>query len=315
MDISAEFISRLLDKEKEDLELVRPSKEVIDGISKLVDNLKKYNNSGFNGFISHSHADNFGGTNVTAEQMLENIKKAKDELDKKPIFGDLRDFGYSIKKQNDSKEDVDRMLEVRRELDAAIAMGWSKNGKPVEKFFGSSGSDETKPINVSIPNLKPDIRKESILEAFLVDDKIKDLFEKELSIQAHKSLGDRNYFDWFYKKFGNDIDVIKTAIDWNLSANGRLFWEVVNQKYISNFPPSVPASNNHQHSTYTGGGSYRHSIDIVSGGGVHEVPVTISYNGSCCDNPDKYKNIISNNLKFWSCRNCGADLGDIEDEC
>jgi hypothetical protein len=32
----------------------------------------------------------------------------------------------------------------------------------------------------------------------------------------------------------------------------------------------------------------------------------------CCKNPKKYKNIISNNLKFWSCKNCGADLGDIK---
>ena len=24
----------------------------------------------------------------------------------------------------------------------------------------------------------------------------------------------------------------------------------------------------------------------------------------------KYKNVISNNLKFYSCKNCGADLGD-----
>jgi hypothetical protein len=31
---------------------------------------------------------------------------------------------------------------------------------------------------------------------------------------------------------------------------------------------------------------------------------------TCCSNPDKYKNVISNNLKFYSCRNCGADLGD-----
>ena len=34
---------------------------------------------------------------------------------------------------------------------------------------------------------------------------------------------------------------------------------------------------------------------------------------TCCKKPDKYKNIISSNLKFWSCRNCGADLGDIND--
>jgi len=32
---------------------------------------------------------------------------------------------------------------------------------------------------------------------------------------------------------------------------------------------------------------------------------------NCCSKPSKYKNIISNNLKFWSCSNCGADLGDI----
>ena len=33
----------------------------------------------------------------------------------------------------------------------------------------------------------------------------------------------------------------------------------------------------------------------------------------CCSKPDKYKNIISNSLKFYSCKNCGADLGDIND--
>lgn len=33
----------------------------------------------------------------------------------------------------------------------------------------------------------------------------------------------------------------------------------------------------------------------------------------CCEKPNKYKNIISNSLKFWSCKNCGADLGDIND--
>jgi len=33
---------------------------------------------------------------------------------------------------------------------------------------------------------------------------------------------------------------------------------------------------------------------------------------TCCDKPSKYKNIVSTSLKFWSCRNCGADLGDIE---
>jgi len=33
---------------------------------------------------------------------------------------------------------------------------------------------------------------------------------------------------------------------------------------------------------------------------------------ACCDKPHRYKNIISQTLKFWSCKNCGADLGDIE---
>lgn len=33
---------------------------------------------------------------------------------------------------------------------------------------------------------------------------------------------------------------------------------------------------------------------------------------TCCDNPQKYKNIISNNMKFWACSSCGADLGDID---
>lgn len=33
---------------------------------------------------------------------------------------------------------------------------------------------------------------------------------------------------------------------------------------------------------------------------------------TCCNKPNKYKNIISKNLQFYSCKNCGADLGDIE---
>jgi hypothetical protein len=31
----------------------------------------------------------------------------------------------------------------------------------------------------------------------------------------------------------------------------------------------------------------------------------------CCEAPDRYENIVSRSLKFYSCRNCGADLGDI----
>ena len=31
----------------------------------------------------------------------------------------------------------------------------------------------------------------------------------------------------------------------------------------------------------------------------------------CCEKPNKYKNIVSKTLQFYSCKNCGADLGDI----
>jgi len=31
-----------------------------------------------------------------------------------------------------------------------------------------------------------------------------------------------------------------------------------------------------------------------------------------CTHPNKYKNIISANLKFWACPDCGDDLGDCE---
>ena len=33
---------------------------------------------------------------------------------------------------------------------------------------------------------------------------------------------------------------------------------------------------------------------------------------SCCSDPKKYKNGIGKML-FWSCKNCGADLGDVND--
>lgn len=36
----------------------------------------------------------------------------------------------------------------------------------------------------------------------------------------------------------------------------------------------------------------------------------ISVEGNKCTHPNKYKNIISNNLRFWACPDCGADLGD-----
>lgn len=32
----------------------------------------------------------------------------------------------------------------------------------------------------------------------------------------------------------------------------------------------------------------------------------------CCSDPEKYKNGMGR-LRFWSCKNCGADLGDIND--
>jgi len=32
----------------------------------------------------------------------------------------------------------------------------------------------------------------------------------------------------------------------------------------------------------------------------------------CCEKPEKYKNVISKNLQFYACKNCGTDLGDVE---
>ena len=32
-----------------------------------------------------------------------------------------------------------------------------------------------------------------------------------------------------------------------------------------------------------------------------------------CKHEDKYKNIVSANLRFWSCVDCGKDLGDIDE--
>lgn len=33
---------------------------------------------------------------------------------------------------------------------------------------------------------------------------------------------------------------------------------------------------------------------------------------TCCSSPQKYKNGMGKML-FWSCKNCGADLGDVND--
>jgi hypothetical protein len=30
-----------------------------------------------------------------------------------------------------------------------------------------------------------------------------------------------------------------------------------------------------------------------------------------CSHPNKYKNIISANMQFWYCPDCGSDLGDV----
>lgn len=38
------------------------------------------------------------------------------------------------------------------------------------------------------------------------------------------------------------------------------------------------------------------------------------YYAHCCEKPKVFKNVVSNNLKFWCCKNCKSDLGDI-DEC
>ena len=55
-------------------------------------------------------------------------------------------------------------------------------------------------------------------------------------------------------------------------------------------------------------GDDRYNIDLSWMENPENLKVRVS--GACCDSPEKYKNVISNNLKFWACRNCGADLGD-----
>lgn len=42
------------------------------------------------------------------------------------------------------------------------------------------------------------------------------------------------------------------------------------------------------------------------------IPANKDIPKKCCSEPKKYKNGFGRTL-FWSCSNCGADLGDIND--
>ena len=42
------------------------------------------------------------------------------------------------------------------------------------------------------------------------------------------------------------------------------------------------------------------------------IPIGKDIPKKCCSEPKKYKNGMGG-LKFWSCSNCGADLGDAND--
>lgn len=46
---------------------------------------------------------------------------------------------------------------------------------------------------------------------------------------------------------------------------------------------------------------------------VNFIPVKVEVAKTNCPHNRRYKNIVSANLKFWSCSDCGADLGDIND--
>jgi hypothetical protein len=58
------------------------------------------------------------------------------------------------------------------------------------------------------------------------------------------------------------------------------------------------------------------SINIQQTSGLSDLLIAISGKNEkfnlCCDNPQKYKNGMGKML-FWSCKNCGSDLGDIND--
>jgi ribosomal protein L37AE/L43A len=45
---------------------------------------------------------------------------------------------------------------------------------------------------------------------------------------------------------------------------------------------------------------------------VNDIAIFDKQKNSCCPSPKKYKNGIGK-MVFWSCKSCGADLGDIND--
>lgn len=55
------------------------------------------------------------------------------------------------------------------------------------------------------------------------------------------------------------------------------------------------------------------SVNINQMAGLSDLLISIYDSKSkCCSNPKEYKNGIGK-MVFWSCKNCGADLGDVND--
>ena len=56
--------------------------------------------------------------------------------------------------------------------------------------------------------------------------------------------------------------------------------------------------------------NYKHQLNMTIGYSDCLMPVTNK--SDKCTHPNKYKNVVSASMKFWYCRDCGQDLGDIK---
>ena len=109
-----------------------------------------------------------------------------------------------------------------------------------------------------------------------------------------------------------------------MSKDEKTSWSYVNQKCFPDIDMDIDPmeqfkkddeaymysiQNPKPHEHYTG----NHTVKLPEGQTIDfiQLDITIAKPDKCCPNPHKYKNVISKSLKFWSCSNCGADLGDI----
>jgi len=232
------------------------------------------------------------------DEALEVLRRMGDKAFKvnqnKPedyVVGDFHigvDYG---KKIHDIGEDMSRYY-------AAVAMGWD------------NVSTKTQTTSSQL----------SSLEIFLKDRALIKDFESEVAFYRHTTLKDRTVFDNFYKKYGQDKDAILLAFNLSTSQFGQTYWldkaslfkdylEKQNKNTHNNHT-HVSVGHVHNHNTYTGYQSGKSGWLSSEMGSVSETTNTPK---DCCDSPNKYKNIISSSLKFWCCKNCGADLGDINE--